>query len=131
MGGHPTTKTDLGGETMKKENAPTATGQSAKVQRNSSTSRAFQGTDNPRQLRALQRLLVGPLPRERLDKVAGCSNGPDLIAALRRLGLDIPCERTHYIDRDGKLCRPGVYSLTFADRRRLYRWMAKRGEVKR
>jgi hypothetical protein len=83
----------------------------------------FAGTDNPRHRRVLQALWVRELPRQTLDAVAGASNGPAVIAALRRLGLDIPCARVYAIDRDGRPCRPGVYSLTDADRRRLIRWL--------
>jgi len=66
-------------------------------------------------LRALAALLRRPIPREQLDSIAGCSNGPELIAELRRRGLGddhLPCERIKFIDRDGNVCRPGVYSLT-------------------
>lgn len=91
--------------------------------------RKFSGTDNPRHLRALAVLLRHPLPREALDSIAGCSNGPDLIAELRLRGLGhdhLPCERIKFLDRDGKLCRPGVYHLTATGRRMVYAWMAKR-----
>ncbi len=98
-------------------------------QRNFNTPRKFQGTENPRHLRALQALLTRPLPRETLDAVAGCSNGPELIAELRRRGLELPCERINFIDRDGRPCRPGVYSPTPTDRQRIYRWMAQRGRA--
>ena len=89
--------------------------------------RKFAGTDNPRQLRALALLLNRPIPREQLDSLAGASNSPELVAELRRRGLEVPCERIRFIDRDGFTCRPGVYSLTIADRRMIYAWMAKRG----
>ncbi len=91
--------------------------------------RKFTGTDNPRHLRALAVLLNRPMPREQLDSVAGASNSPELVAELRRRGLDVPCERIRFIDRDGFPCRPGVYSLTIADRRKVYAWMAKRGSA--
>lgn len=84
----------------------------------------FTGTDNPRQVRALIVLLRRPLAREDLDSIAGCSNGPALVAALREKGLSLPCERIHFIDRDGRPCRPGVYFLTARDRTLLLRWMA-------
>lgn len=84
----------------------------------------FTGTDNPRHLRVIHVLLARPVTREQLDAVAGASNGPELVAELRRRGLDAPCERISFIDRDGKPCRPGVYSLTLKDRRMIYAWMA-------
>ena len=87
----------------------------------------FLGTDNPRHLRALAVLLRRPLSRESLDSVAGASNSPDLVAELRRRGLDLPCERIHFIDRDGRDCRPGVYRLSEADRRKVHQWQARQG----
>lgn len=86
----------------------------------------FTGTDNPRHLRAIAALLARPLTRENLDSVAGASNSPDMVAELRRRGLDVPCERIHFIDRDGRDCRPGVYHLSAADRRKVHQWQAKR-----
>lgn len=107
-----------------------ANDQPAKTQTNNaadSTKQArFTGTDNPRQLRALAVLLRRPVSREALDHIAGCSNGPELVAELRRRGLDVPCERIRFIDRDGCACRPGVYSLSIADRRKIYAWMGQR-----
>ncbi|RYH62900.1 MAG: hypothetical protein EON54_08925 [Alcaligenaceae bacterium] len=88
--------------------------------------REFTGTDNPRYLRAIAALLRRPLPRENLDTVAGCSNGPELVAELRRRGLELPCERINFVDRDGFICRPGVYFLTTADRRKVRQWQARR-----
>jgi len=108
---------------------PKNVGTSAGTKHTDSNIKGFLGTDNPRHLRALQALLTRPIPRETLDKVAGCANGPDLIAELRRRGLELPCERIKFIDRDGNLCRPGVYSLLSTDRALLYRWMAQRGRA--
>ncbi|MBI4740399.1 MAG: toprim domain-containing protein [Betaproteobacteria bacterium] len=48
----------------------------------STTPIKFQGTDNPRELRAIAALMNRPNPREALDKAAGCSNGPDLVFRL-------------------------------------------------
>ena len=101
----------------------------AKAEQSVWNKRNFTGTDNPRQLRALAVLLRRPLSREALDHIAGCSNGPDLVAELRRRGLEVPCERIRCIDRDGFACRPGVYSLTIADRRMVHAWLAKRGSA--
>lgn len=90
--------------------------------------KVFAGTDNPRHLRVLQALLQRPLCREELDSVAGASNGPDLVAKLHRLGLEVPCTRINFIDRDGKPCRPGVYKLTNLDRCKILR--ASKSKVK-
>lgn len=97
-----------------------------KAESSAPNKRQFIGTDNPRHLRGIHALLRRPMPRESLDHEAGASNSPELVAELRRRGLDVPCERISFIDRDGKPCRPGVYSLTSSDRRKIYAWMAKR-----
>ena len=70
------------------------------------------------------------MPRESLDREAGCSNSPELVAELRRCGLDVPCERISFIDRDGRKCRPGVYSLTASDRRKILAEAAKRNAAR-
>jgi hypothetical protein len=109
---------------------PTEGKTSAREQGDSKATATFLGTDNPRYLRALQALLTRPIPREQLDRVAGCSNGPSLIAELRALGLPapecLPCERVPCFDRDGEEVRRGVYSLTPVGRRRVHAWMRKR-----
>lgn len=84
----------------------------------SANSAEFVGTDNPRHLRALAVMLRRPISRQELDSVAGCANGPALVSDLRDRGLTIDCDRIHFIDRDGKDCRPGVYHLSEGDRRK-------------
>ena len=86
----------------------------------------FLGTANPRYLRVIHALLRRPMPREQLDQVAGCSNGPELVAELRRLGLEVPCTRTKKKDRDLFDCWPGVYHVTQRDRTSIARWLARR-----
>ena len=83
-------------------------------------------TDNPRHQRALALLLQRPAKREELDAAAGCSNAPELVAELRRRGLELPCERVPALDRDRRACRPGVYSATAADRRKIAAWLRRR-----
>lgn len=73
-------------------------------------------SSNPREKRALTALLNGPIMRENLDIVVGCSNGPDLITRLRGKGLKVPCERVERFDKDGNSCWPGRYSFTPDDR---------------
>lgn len=99
---------------------------SIKTESSAPNKRKFTGTDNPRHLRALAALLRRPLPREHLDRVAGATNSPELVAELRRRGLDVPCERIRFIDRDGYTCRPGVYALSNQDRRMVNAWLAER-----
>lgn len=90
----------------------------------------FLGTENARHLRALAVLLKRPVSRENLDSIAGCSNGPELVAELRRRGLEgeLLCERIAFIDRDGRPCRPGVYSLTAKGRRLVLNWLKTRSQ---
>jgi hypothetical protein len=66
----------------------------------------------PRQKRAVEALANGPLMREELDRRAGVSNGPNLVAQLHRKGISVECELVNHVDRDGRPCRPGRYSLT-------------------
>lgn len=87
----------------------------------------FIGTTNPRHHRAIGALLVSPVPRETLDSRVGCTNSPELVAELRRRGLAVPCVKVPTIDRDGKTCRRGIYSLTNSDRAAIRRWQARRG----
>lgn len=91
------------------------------------TGRKFSGTANPRHLRVLDALMRRPLPREQLDRVAGASNGPDLVAELRRRGLDLPCYRVPVLDRDNRLAHIGVYALTPMDVRLMNKTLTKRG----
>jgi len=86
----------------------------------------FAGTDNPRHLRVIHALLRRPMPREQLDREAGASNGPDLVAELRRRGLELPCTRTKKADRDLFDCWPGVYHLTQRDRQKIGVWLRNR-----
>jgi hypothetical protein len=108
------------------EHAAPAKGTLTKPASNFTATARFVGTENPRQLRAIAALLRRPTPRAQLDAIIGCANAPALVAELRREGLDVPCERIHFVDRDGRECRPGIYSFTLRDRVRLYRWMATR-----
>jgi hypothetical protein len=89
----------------------------------------FAGTDNPRHLRVIVAVLARARKREEIDRIAGASNGPELIAELRRRGLDFPCDRVPALDRDGYPVRPGVYHLTDADRRKLSTWQQARGRA--
>jgi hypothetical protein len=91
-----------------------------------SQSPKFKGTDNPRHLRVIQALLGRPRTREQIDEIAGASNGPELIAELRRRGLDCPCERVIVLDMDGKEVKRGVYQLAPSDRSLIFAWMRRR-----
>ena len=72
-------------------------------------------TDNPREIRIICALACGPRTREQLDNIAGASNVPDAIAALRRKGLDIPACREPVVDRDKEVVYRGRYRFTDLD----------------
>lgn len=71
---------------------------------------------NPREVRAIRALAACPRSREELDGIAGASNSPDLVSAMRRKGLEIPSVRGPVEDQDGVLVYRGQYSLTAEDR---------------
>lgn len=115
-------------DTQKSE-CPVAAGQDAdnqKIHQEFTKPARFLGTVNKRHLRAIQALLVSPQPREAIDTRAGCSNGPELVAELRRRGLEIPCQRTPCIDRDGFEVLRGIYYLTDKDKRLIQAWKLSR-----
>jgi hypothetical protein len=91
----------------------------------SASPRKFSGTDNPRHLRVIHALLTRSRRREEIDRIGGCSNGPELIAELRRRGLEIPCDRVPVVDRDGFVVRVGVYEFPPADASAVRVWMRK------
>ncbi|ROR21723.1 helix-turn-helix protein [Comamonas sp. BIGb0124] len=106
---------------MKKAPSPTKAELSAVTNNGNSTV-----TANPRHQRALEALMRGPVTRNSLDAIAGVANGPDIISDLRRCGLEIPCLRLKVEDRDGRTCRPGVYTLTEPDRAVVRKWAERR-----
>jgi hypothetical protein len=90
------------------------------------STKVFTGTDNPRHLRVIHSLKSRPQPREQIDRVAGCSNAPDLIANLRRKGLDIPCKKAPVIDCDGVVVFRGIYSLSKDDNSKINKWQSNK-----
>ena len=87
----------------------------------------FTGTDNPRHLRAIHALMQRARLRNDLQTITGASNTPELVAELRRRGLETPCEKVPVLDRDGVVTRPGIYSFNAPDRRKVNSWLSKRG----
>ncbi len=75
-------------------------------------------TDNPRKISVICALASRPCSREELDRIAGASNIPNTIAAMRRAGLEIPCERNPSTDKYGEIVYRGRYRFTDADRER-------------
>lgn len=100
---------------------------STKAVSSAPNSAKFTGTDNPRHLVSNHVLIRRPVSRQELDSVAGASNSPELVAELRRRGLDVPCDRSTLSTGTEKDCRPGVYRLSEADRRKVHQWQARRG----
>jgi hypothetical protein len=95
----------------------------------STTTVTFSGTDNPRYLRVLHALVLHPMPREQLDRVGGCSNGPALVSELRDLGLGrdgLCCMMVPDQDRDGRAIKRGVYFLSELGRRAINAWIRLR-----
>ena len=94
----------------------------------------FFGTDNPRHLRVLKALAkFKEVSRTSVDEIAGASNGPELIAEIRRRGLGdehLICRRKEGIDRDGRPVKPGYYSLSYEGKRVVGTWLFKNGQVK-
>lgn len=90
----------------------------AAVERANSTSLAENVQLSGRQRRAFNALWRSPgwVTREEMDRIAGSSNSPAVIATLRYqkgLGPDgIETEHFNVLDRDGNPCRPGRYRLT-------------------
>lgn len=71
--------------------------------------------NSPRQLRTAEALLSGRwIRREEIDRIAGSSNGPDVISRLRDQlgGESIKTRRVQVLDRDGRWSTPGEYQLT-------------------
>ncbi len=71
-------------------------------------------------------MMIRPRKREEVDIIAGASNGPELVAELRRRGLHAQCHRTPGIDRDGFPIKFGVYEFDDDDRHAVTAWMRKR-----
>ncbi len=77
----------------------------------------------PRQMRVIKALLErdGLVSREQIDRIAGASNGPQIIQEVRQkvTGYDgLRMVRLDAVDRDGKACKPGWYFLTSVGRAR-------------
>ena len=80
-----------------------------------------------RQYRVMRELYRGPRCREDVDRKPGASNGPEIVAQLRRQGWKIPCEIVPHTDRDGLAGRHGVYRLSQPDRVKLKNWLSRKG----
>ncbi|HDR9512055.1 TPA: hypothetical protein QDC03_007301 [Burkholderia cepacia] len=104
---------------MKKKNARQPKPTSANQRRN------FIATENARHLWVLAALELRPMSREELDQRIGCS-APELVADLRVMGFDIPCEPAPAFDPDDLRAGCDVYCLSPADRKRITRRLRAR-----
>lgn len=75
-----------------------------------------------RQLRTITVMRARPVMREELDHISKSSNSPEIVAQLRRKGLDIQCKLIDCIDGDGLPCQPGRYELTPGGHETLRHW---------
>lgn len=115
---------------MSSQKQKSTQGEAVPGRRDSDLAHVFAGTTSPRHVRVIEALLRNQqLAREQVDRIAGSSNGPDIIAALRRKGLNIPCMLRDGVDRDGRPCKTGEYSLTESDRAALAAWWRERADL--
>lgn len=61
---------------------------------------------------ALYLTKFGSVSRKELDDVSGALNSPEVVRNMRNNGWDISCGRIEVQDRDGRLCRPGIYYVS-------------------
>lgn len=72
---------------------------------------------NSRHMRVANALLAcRGLWRYEVDDIAGCANGPQLMADIGHKAIHWTCTRLERVDRDGRTCKPGFYELTPAGR---------------
>lgn len=103
---------------MKNARPPFLRESSAQNSANTKTTPGF----TPRQGRVVEALCStdGWIARESVDRIAGASNGPQVIAELRhRWGIAIEMKRVDCLDRDGRPCKPGRYRITPDGRQRV------------
>lgn len=117
---------------MKKTPGPTKADPSAQNSANSTADNNKNARLTPRQSRLLEALLSAAdwIPRESVDRIAGASNGPQIVLELRRkvTGYDgIEMQKADATDRDGKACKPGRYRLSTEGRKRAAGWLTCKG----
>ena len=72
---------------------------------------------NPRHIRVAKALMAcRGLWRFEVDDIAGCANGPQLMADIGHKNIHWICTKIERVDRDGRTCKPGFYELTPAGR---------------
>lgn len=77
----------------------------------------------PRQRRLCEEFATGrKLWREDVDRIAGASNGPNVMSQLKRKGLKWQCDHIKKIDCDGEPCEPGLYSIVGSGWETLRAW---------
>lgn len=90
----------------------------------------FKGTKSPRRIRTLIALVYRDyVSRENLDRLAGCSNSPDLVFQMKRAGLPIQTREVKAKDRDGRKTHYADYYLTPAIKAKAKEWLESSGHV--
>lgn len=67
---------------------------------------------------AVVALLAAPHSREQLDRVARCSNSPNVVMKLRRRGIEISTQRVVFEGPSGRKSWHGRYELSSEGRQR-------------
>ena len=118
---------------IKEPDAVSAAIQAQNISKQSSfdfSTTVFKGVKNPRQVRALTALAYRDyVSRENLDKLAGCTNSPDLVARLRMKGIDIQMREVQTKDRDGRSCWFGEYFLIHDAKIAIREWLEVSGHA--
>lgn len=89
----------------------------------SGVTRPFTGTSDRQYALALIALTFRPIPRWDLDRIAGTAEVPDVLNALRMLGLELPCSLAPIFSEEGKVMHVEVCRFTINDARRVNRWL--------
>lgn len=90
----------------------------------------FKGTKSPRRIRALIALVYRDyVSRENLDRLAGCSNSPDLVFQMKNAGLPIQTREVKAKDRDGRNTHYADYYLLPAIKAKAKEWLESSGHV--
>lgn len=121
-------------QTIKKPEAVGAAIQAQSITKqsnqNSTIAYSFKGTKSPRRIRALIALVYRDyVSRENLDRLAGCSNSPDLVFQMKNAGLPIQTREVKAKDRDGRNTHYADYYLTPVIKAKAKEWLEAAGHV--
>ena len=107
-----------------------AEGSTKETDQNFTIAYNFKGTKSPRRIRALIALVYRDyVSRENLDRLAGCSNSPDLVFQMKNAGLPIQTREVKAKDRDGRNTHYADYYLPPAIKAKVKNWLEASGHV--